>query len=437
MRVTRSKSSSVSVAARPRVAKARAKKPRAPVDGFRQAAKPRAFELPAMLDAAGRVRRGRGPEGSEALITGAERERVTALFGQLPAAKLAAVQRLLLSVPEGAAQALLLKAVAARATRLGGDERALDVLARFAKLISAVPETELLERATVLDLDSTVSSSNVDLTPMWSKRGTIRGAAGHGEDGGNDGLLQLFTAACGPTIIQMMRAQVDPVLAFAINSAGRQRDTMHGEVARFQRALLEEYGGIAIGRRESYVLARLHNAMGRLGLEGDPLSDANIAAVRERYDGFPGEEDVRRVRAAVIPARDEGIGFDEFATMLERYVSRLTGAKYTQTTPAEGFARGQAWRHLDGVERAVKAGYDVPFGVMEPAHWMLITDVRGESPARELLVSDPDSGRTAWVKEKSLVDGSFAKAQFDLPKPKERPYIDSFYLPAVTDLRSP
>lgn len=430
MRVTRSRTSSVSVASRPKAsAKARVKK-RPVVDGFRQA-KPRAFDLSSMLESAGRVRRGRGPEGPEALIGPAERERVTALFGQLPAAKLAVVQRLLSSEPEGAAQALLLKAVAARATRLGGDERALDVLTRFAKLISTVPEAELLERATVLDLDSTVSTSDADLTPMWSKRGTIRGGKGHGEAGDNDGLLQLFTASCGPTIIQMMRAQVDPVLAFAINSAGRTRDAVHGEVARFQRSLLEEYGGIAIGRRESYVLARLHNAMGKLGLRGDPLSDANVAAVRERYDGFPGDEDLRRVKAAVIPSRDEGIGFDEFATMLERYVSRLTGAKYTQTTPAEGFARGQAWRHLDGVERAVKAGYDVPFGVMEPAHWMLITDVRGKGPARELLVSDPDGGRTAWVKEKALVDGSFAKAQFDLPKPNERPYIDSFYLPAV------
>jgi hypothetical protein len=392
---------------------------------------PRTFDLRSLLDAASRIRRGPGPEASEALLPRAERDRVTALFGALPPARSAALQKLLLGVPDGAPQALLFKAIAARAARIGTDDRALDVVTRFAKLISKLPEAELLERATVLDLDSRHSTSDVDLMPMWSKRGTIRGEAPHGEDKDNDGLLQRFTATCGPTVIQMMRAQADPVLAFAINAEGRTRDATTGEVAHFQRALLEEYGGIAVGRRESYVLARLHNAFARLGLPTRALSDPNIAAVRAKYDGFPSDEDLARVKAAVIRPRDAGIGFDDFAAMLQHYVTHLTGAKYAQTSPPEGFARGQAWRHLDAVEHALRKGYDVPFGLVAPDHWMLLSDVRGRAPDRELLVSDPDGGRTDWVGEKALVDGSFADTLFHLPEPNERPYIDSFFLPQL------
>jgi hypothetical protein len=395
------------------------------------APKSRTFDLSAVLDAAGRVRRGPGPEGSEALMPRSERDRVAALFGTLPAARARALQQLVLGVPEGAPQALVLKAIAARAQRIGTDDRALDVVTRFAKLSATLPEAELLERATVLDLDSRKSTSDVDLMPMWSKRGTIRGEAPHGDDKDNDGLLQRFTATCGPTVIQMMRAQADPVLAFAINAEGRTRDATTGEVARFQRALLEEYGGIAVGRRESYVLARLHNAFARLGLPTRALSDSNIAAVRAKYDGFPSDEDVKRVKAAIVRPRDAGIGFEDFAAMLEQYVTNITGAKYAQTTPPEGFARGQAWRHLDAVERAVRKGYDVPFGLVAPDHWMLISDVRGRSPEREYLVSDPDGGRTDWVQEKALVNGTFADATFHLAEPGERPYIDSFFLPKL------
>jgi hypothetical protein len=395
------------------------------------APKSRKFDLSALLDSAGRVRRGPGPEGSESLIPRSERDRVAALFGTLPPARVAALQKLVLEVPDGAAQALVFKAISARAQRIGTDDRALDVVTRFAKLIAKLPEAQLLERATVLDLDSRHSTSDVDLMPMWSKRGTIRGEAPHGEDKDNDGLLQRFTATCGPTVIQMMRAQADPVLAFAINSEGRTRDATTGEVAHFQKALLEEYGGIAVGRRESYVLSRLHNAFARLGLPTRALSDSNIAAVRAKYDGFPSDDDIKRVKAAIVKPRDAGIGFEDFSAMLEQYVTNITGARYAQTPPPEGFARGQGWRHLDALEQALRKGYDVPFGLVSPDHWMLISDVRGRAPDREFLVSDPDGGRTDWVQEKALVNGSFADDVFHLAEPGERPYIDSFFLPQL------
>ena len=76
-------------------------------------------------------------------------------------------------------------------------------------------------------------------------------------------------------------------------------------------------------------------------------------------------------------------------------------------------------------------GLDVPFGIAEPAHWMLLTAVKGEQPNRSFLVSDPDGGRTAWVSEHDFRDGSFADQQFQLCEKHNRPYVDSFILPVI------
>lgn len=72
----------------------------------------------------------------------------------------------------------------------------------------------------------------------------------------------------------------------------------------------------------------------------------------------------------------------------------------------------------------------MPFGVCEPAHWMLLTATRQGTGGREFLVSDPDAGRTAWVTQKDLVSGVFGDQQFHLSQPRERPYIDCFFLPS-------
>ncbi len=396
-------------------------------DGFGGSAT-RRFDLRSVLESAARVRRGSGPEGTEPVVTQAELARVTKVFSAVSPERSQALQKLVLCVPEGPARALMLKAIGARASRLATDVRPLKVLERFAAVIAPLAPEELLENATVLDLDSRVSTSNSDPMRMWSKQGTVRAAWSEGSRTNNDGLIQRFTATCGPTVIQMMRAQTDPVLAFAINAEGRASDATHGATARFQRALIEEYGGIAIGRRESYVMARLNNAFARLGLPNRELSDANIEAVRDKYGGFPGDSDVQRVRATEIRSRDIGIGTDDFREMLDRFVGSVTGAKYAQTDPPEGFGRGQAVRFLDDVERSLRKGFDVAFGVCQPDHWMMMSHVRGKAPTREFLVTDPDGGRTAWVTQKQLVDGSFADIHFHLPKRDERPYIDSFFM---------
>jgi hypothetical protein len=283
---------------------------------------------------------------------------------------------------------------------------------------------------------------------LWDKRGVV-GARGQGDAAAdNDGLIQRFTASCGPTTLQMLLAEADPILAFAINHEGRAQPSTRGAVADFQRTVLEEYGGIALGRAESHLAARVHNAFGQLVragavtaqqrdaalgfLKGGEQKDGTaegLEACRQRY-GFPSEAEVATLRAALLPSRDEGIGFEQFKEMLSKYSRDALGKGFKQTEPADGFARGGAARHLDAVEKALKAGFDVPAGVSEPAHWLLLTAVKQDEGGRAFLVSDPDGGKTAWVKEKDLVSGKALDTDFHLPKPGERPYFDSFFLPA-------
>ena len=254
----------------------------------------------------------------------------------------------------------------------------------------------------------------------------------------------------GPTVLQMVMAEADPVIAFAITERGRASPSAHDATAQFQRRVLEEFGGVGIPRVESFLASRLKNGLGRLVRSGEVTAGQRDALVqyatargpldaratvaleklRQRYEGFPADGELKQVRNAVIPARDAGLGTVEFQKMFEKYASALTGMNYRQTEPADGFGRNQSKKHLDSVEQALKRGADVPFGVCEPGHWMLMTDSRKVAGGREFLVADPDGGRTAWVKEKDLVSGAFAEKQFHLNRPDERPYIDSFFLPS-------
>jgi hypothetical protein len=419
-------------------------------DGFNpKASHATAADLKEQLDAATKIRRAPGPAGSEQLLTPREEARVRQAFAKLPAATARELSGLLAaqkSDAAGVARALLFKAISARADALPG-EKPMQVLRDFSALVATLPQEQLLERASVLDLDWTKNSNTFDPQALWERRGVI---AAHGDgdtQADNDGLIQRFTASCGPTTLQMLLAEADPVLAFAINQDGRASLKTDGPTAKFQRSVLEEFGGIALGRASAQLSSRVKNALAHLVTTGDvtpkqrdaalelikggvenAAADKAIGALRTTY-GFPSDAEVKQLRTALLPARDEGIGYDGFTASLDKYARSVVGAGFKQTEPVEGFGRGQAGRYLDDVAKALAKGFDVPIGVSEPAHWMLITAVKGKGTDREFLVSDPDGGKSAWVTTKDLVSGTFGDKQFHLPSPGERPYIDSFFLP--------
>jgi hypothetical protein len=434
-----------------RTAKPAAARPRtASTDGF-AAQSPRAMhDLAVLLESASKVRRAASEVGKEALLTPREEARARFAFAHVPK-EVAAELNGLLAMHKGSAanvaHALLFKAIAARADVLPA-ETARAALKTFSQQLLALDPETMLERASVLDLAPDKNTSHLNAQALWDKQGTVVSRSAGDTAADNDGLIQRFTASCGPTTLQMMLAEADPILAFAINHSGRASPSTRGGAADFQRAMLEEYGGIAVGRAESYLASRVHNAFAQLVRSGAVTAkqrDAALAflkggeqkdgtaegleACRQRY-GFPTEAEVAQLRAALIPPRDEGLGFEQFIEMLNAQARSVIGKGFKQTAPADGFPRGGAAKHLDDVEKALKAGFDVPLGTVEPAHWMLLTAVKHDDGGRMFLMSDPDAGRTAWVSEKDLVSGKALDAQFHLNKPSEKPYIDSFFLPA-------
>ena len=384
--------------------------------------------------------------GGEPLITARERARVDDVVRRAPPAVIARVAALVRSLDGAVARAVLLRAVSARARPLiAGDGAPLRVLARFTEKLAPLDADEIRRRASVLDRFPTENDRALDPQALWNKRGTTHAVARDDVDAANDGLIQRFTASCGPTTLQMMLAEADPVFAFAVFEHGLASTSAADPVARFQRALLEAHGGTAIGRVEAFDRARLRNLLGRLAhagaldaagrdalrrhaLAGAPLTPVAhhaLDVVRAHANGFPGDAALARLHEERWPERDSGIDTAAMMDMVHTHITPRTGVRYR----AISFARGQAWRHVDEVAAALKRGVDVAVGVSEPGHWMLASAVKGRRPRRAFLISDPDGGRTAWVLERDFARASFCTEPFHLPAKGERPYVDTLLLP--------
>jgi hypothetical protein len=405
----------------------------------------------AAISRSAELKRGAGPEGKEKLLTGHERSRLSALWGRLDSSSREQIGQLVAGSKSDVGRTLILRATVARLSELLGrnSESAVQKISEFSSLLAKYSDEEILRRASVLDRNSLANDNLQDPMSIVDRRGIVRARTEPDIHADNDGLNQRYTASCGPSVLQMMLAEADPIYAFALNRATLASGSTNDPIARFQRNILEDFGGIALGQGIAQLRARTRNAAGRLLGKGE-LTQAEVAAfrtyaekkgpldkdaaaalgiIRRENDGFPSSRELSQLRKTSLPSRDEGIGFDSFAAALGKLLTPLTGISYRQTTPAGGFARGQSWRHLDAVERVLKRGVDVPFGTCEPSHWMLMTAVDGKKPSRRFLVSDPLGGRTSWVTERDLIKGTFVDAQFFLSVGRERGFIDCFYLP--------
>lgn len=400
-------------------------------------------ELPGSLAAALSPKVRRSPDAP--LFLGPhERRRLAGFWPQLPPATRAELS-LALEGQGPLAQALVLRSLHARLGALiGGAPFALGEVTRYAQEVRGLPGAELLRLGSVLDRDPLANSSRFDPLGLAERRGLIHARGEDDRQADNDGLFQRFTASCGPTVIQMMAAEADPILAKSLHEAGLLRPGLDDRVAEFQRQLLEELGGLGPGIQEATIRARISNALGKAGVAPEAaaalrraLDGARLGAeaqralllVRAAYDGFPSAAELKLARRPGIPKTERGIDGWALKEGLSRHVTPRTGVEYQMIGAPDGFARGQAKRHLDQVARALRDGVHVPFGISEPGHWMLLSDVQGQKPTRQWLVSDPLGGRTRWVSERELLSGAFASGDFKLTTGRQRSYIDCFFVP--------
>jgi len=397
-----------------------------------------------------------GPEGSERLLSARHAQRISHL-AEAVAPKVRAAIEADLAALDGPAAALAktiyLKAAAARSGPLldgppAARHAALATLRAFSGRIAGLSREDLLEGATVLDLDSRVSSSTFDPMTLDEARGVTHAAEARDTDPANDGLFQRFMGSCGTATLQMALAEDDPVRAFVIHDAGLHSTAEHDVVGRFQAEVLGEFGSVALGRGSRFELARLRNALGRLKRRGaiskkdaaalvaygesrgdlTPGATRALEAVRARYDGFPSDAVLQQVRRDPVHGED-GLTLQELQKALDEHLGSVTGVHYRIAGGPDGIARGEAGPYLDAVTRALQQGFDVPLGTTGPGHYMLMSAVEGQAPERRFLVSDPWDGRTAWVPERDLISGRFTADPFfqaDLDKPG---FVDSFYLP--------
>jgi type VI secretion system secreted protein VgrG len=166
-------------------------------------------------------------------------------------------------------------------------------------------------------------------------------------------LQQRWSHSCGPTAAQMTRAESDPIYAQKLNKETLHSTETTGEIASEQKKILESNKGIAVERGKG----------GGVGMALDP-------ALTEL--GSP--------------------------TTHRDYSFKSVGSTPKSRTEA-----------MDTMEEQLKQGVDVPIRVEWPGgdgHFQLASDVKGKTPDREFLITDPWEGRTLWVKEGDIAAGN-------------------------------
>jgi hypothetical protein len=334
----------------------------------------------------------------------------------------------------GAERALILKAVAARGDRLKeswmdsiksklgfGDSteagKAMKEIQGFADEVRGMNRTDLIRTTTAIDVEG-ANTSTVDPNDIRSNSDT---------QGDNDGLFQRWNDSCGPTTAQITRAEADPVYARQLHKEGLNNADPNSASAKEQRRVLEDVGGgTAVSRLGLQASEKLtgqldaaqtagelsgeqRNAVNKF-VSNQPLSDAEqaqanegLAILRRRDGGHPDAAEVDAMRAN---AGKNGNGM-RLGDALNDITKQSTHIDYkTQGVGNQGVTDDT----LKEWDSRLKNGQDVPIRVTNErnsgGHFMMINDVRGEGDNRRYLISDPWSGKTAWVSQEELKDPS-------------------------------
>jgi hypothetical protein len=333
----------------------------------------------------------------------------------------------------GAERALILKAVAARGDRLKESwtdsaakwlgltkeseaDRTMKEIQGFAEDVRGLNRTELIRTTTALDVEA-ANTSTVDPNNLRANDDTA---------GDNDGLFQRWNDSCGPTTAQMTRAEADPIYARQLHKEGINDADPNSNSAKEQKEVLEKHGGKAVSRLGLQASAKLGGQLDAAQAAGEltgeqrtavnkyvnnqPLSAAEqkkaeegLAVLRKRDGGHPTAAEVDAMRANAGKSGN-GMVLDK---ALKDITTQSTHIDYkTQWVGGSGVTDDT----LKEFDERLTNGQDVPIRVSNSSnsggHFMMISDVRGEGDDRRYLVSDPWSGKTAWLSAEELKDPS-------------------------------
>ncbi len=376
-------------------------------------------------------------------------------------------------------QALIMKALGARSGSItsadaGRRNLALNELKAFAEGIRGLPRDTLMRQTSLLDIDETRDTAR--LAPLSREDrapGPPSGSAGRGGGGApsdrpvggsqadNDGLYQRYEESCGPTSMEVLLGEADPAYAFR-RRTGRL-DIAPAAADDFQTQIVKRYDLDPGSRVIVKNIADFRAHVDRLGREGrlpddqarelrryvlgdattpkSSLTDRALATLRAGTNGFPDDAQVGAIRAYTPPKPDAEwgrIGFSNVEKLLDEIVGARTGADYKLTSlygvASRALPREEAQRrssqfvsaNLDRLARNLDDGVDVVIGTSWPDHFWSASAVDGAKPDRRFLIHDPWSGRTKWIPEAKLVDGSFSR-QF-MGESKTSTFVDMLYM---------
>jgi hypothetical protein len=294
---------------------------------------------------------------------------------------------------------LILKAVAARTSRFSADEKAaLGEITGFAEGIRGEDVSKLSSQTSLRDT------------------------------GGDSGLRQKYTMSCGPTSIQIVHGEADPIYASSVSKTSKHSLSYQNTVGKEQEGLLvhaaaprllkdrytkflADAGAAAAGDAANW--GALTNWMGGNAADAAKLASGKALA---KAKGYTDAEiaDFKKYNAGLTS--EPGLSVVDFQ-------NRLTAAKLTTITnvnyPLKQFTKANPPKDADlqNMWNRLWRGNDILIGVMWTGgggHYMTLTDIMGD-PAkgvstRKFLLSDPWEGRSEWISGADLKAGKFGKA---------------------------
>lgn len=328
---------------------------------------------------------------------------------------------------EVAQKATLLKALAARKKDLEKagpqTEKAIKQMGEFAEAIRGMDRDELLEATTVSDR------------------------------GSGTGLQQRYTMSCGPTSIQIVKAEIDPIYALSLTKQADGIKSLKTGVplADEQKKMLEKANkkkGVAFPRNVSMDVKKDWDKMGKAvtahinGIKDNAeklKANKAIGAVvlylqKKPYNAAQYTKGVTLLKT-VLPGVDVDKRLPEWRTHYVSLSSGMPGLKgadvemllkdqLSDTSDEEfkmitTFTKGKkkvAWKvnkHMATIDKALFEGKQVPFAVLWSkggGHVMVLVDMKGKKKGTAYLIAEPWRGQSYWISRKDFIAGKFKNA---------------------------